>query len=158
MPPSAFRSLIETHVEAVLVHAGFAAGQWSVDNAGVIFYAAAHDYIRRHPDLVDDGHQWGDAYCIDITIEGPVDGGITRFDVEFEPLADLLARTGTTTTPQCSGPSSGSTSQTKTSNASPGKVIPPDMPAAGIQRSKPARLSASDPAVPRSRSSGEGVR
>jgi hypothetical protein len=81
-------------VEPVLVRAGFAAGQWTIDDAGVIFCAAAGEYIRRHPDLVDGSPHWGDAHCIDITIEGTVDGGITRFDVEFEPLADLLTRTG----------------------------------------------------------------
>jgi hypothetical protein len=94
VPPSAFRALVETHLEPVLVRAGFATGQWTVDDAGVTFCAAAHDYIRRHPSLVDDSQQWDDAHCIDITIDGSVDGGITAFNVEFEPLADLLTRAG----------------------------------------------------------------
>lgn len=50
--------------------------------------------MRRHPQLVDNGSHWDDVYCIDLTIEGSVDRGIDRFDVEFEPLADLLSRMG----------------------------------------------------------------
>jgi hypothetical protein len=60
----------------------------------VIFCAAGDDYVRRHPQLVDNGSHWDDVYCVDITIEGSVDRGIERFDVEFEPLIDLLAGTG----------------------------------------------------------------
>ena len=92
------RSLVERHIEPILVRAGFAAGQWAHGVAGggisVIFCAAGDDYVHRHPDLVEVGDQWVDVHCVDITIEGSLDHGIDRFDVEFESLADLLARTG----------------------------------------------------------------
>ncbi len=96
METEAFRTLIESYLQPVLMRAGFAAGQWGerARGAGVIFCAAGDDYVRRHAQLVDNGSQWDDVYCVDITIEGSIDRGIDRFDVEFEPLVDLLARTG----------------------------------------------------------------
>jgi hypothetical protein len=94
VPSSPLRALIETHVEPVLVRAGFAAGQWTVDDASVTFCAAADDYRSRHARLVDDRYPWNDAWCVDIIIDGSLDAGITRFEVEFEPLADVLTRAG----------------------------------------------------------------
>jgi hypothetical protein len=96
MPSQDLRALVESYLEPVLLRAGFAAGQWgdSPRGAGVIFCAAGDVYVRRHPQLVDDGSHWDDVYCVDLTIEGSVDRGIATFDVEFEPLVDLLARTG----------------------------------------------------------------
>lgn len=91
---SSFRTLTERYLEPVLVRAGFAKGQWGDDGVGVIFCAAGDDYVHRHPGLTANGEQWDDVYCVDVMIEGTVAGGIRRFDVEFEPLDDLLARTG----------------------------------------------------------------
>ena len=101
VPAGSFRALVESHIEPVVVRAGFAEGQWAVERGpkddpvcSVIFCAGSDDYVRRHPHLTDDGPHWGDAHCIDITIAGSMRVGITRFEVEFVPLGDLLAKAG----------------------------------------------------------------
>jgi hypothetical protein len=101
MPAGQFRALVEAHIEPVVVLAGFAEGQWAQERGpkddpvcSVIFCAAANDYVRRYPRLSDDRPHWGDVPCIDITIEGSMRDGVTRLDVEFVPLGDLLAKAG----------------------------------------------------------------
>jgi len=96
-----FQALIQTHVEPVVVRAGFAEGQWAVERGApedptcsVIFCAGGSDYVGRYPHLTDDGSQWAEACCVDIMIEGSIRDGVTRLDVEFETLGRLLARTG----------------------------------------------------------------
>lgn len=98
---SRFRALIQTRVEPVLVRAGFAKGQWAEEREGpddptcsVIFCAGATDYVSRYPHLTDDGSHWADAYCVDITIAGSIRDGVTRLEVEFETLGQLLDRIG----------------------------------------------------------------
>jgi hypothetical protein len=101
VPATRFQALIQTHVEPVLVQAGFARGQWAKERGAtddpfysVIFCASTSGYVGRYPSLTDNGPHWADAYCIDITIEGSIGDGVTRLDVEYEPLEQLLDRTG----------------------------------------------------------------
>ena len=100
VPAGSFRALVESHIEPVVVRAGFAQGQWAVERGpkddpfcSVIFCAAADDYVRRYPHLSDDD-AWGDVPCIDITINGSLRDGVTGLDVEFVPLGDVLAVAG----------------------------------------------------------------
>jgi hypothetical protein len=98
---SRFEALIQTYIEPVLVQAGFAKGQWAEErgvtedpSCSVIFCAGGSDYVGRYPHLTDNGSHWADAYCVDITIDGSIHDGVTRVDVEFESLGQLLDRTG----------------------------------------------------------------
>ena len=92
--PFTFRSLVEQHLQPVLEQAGFAEGQWTVDESSVLFCADGAQYTRRYEHLADD-HLGGQASgCVDIVIDGSLSNGITDFTVEFEPLGSLLARTG----------------------------------------------------------------
>ena len=101
MSASRFQALIQTYVEPVMVRAGFAKGQWAEERGAledptcsVIFCAAGSDYASRYPHLTDDGPHWADAHCVDITIEGSIREGVSRLEVEFETLGQLLDRTG----------------------------------------------------------------
>ena len=98
---SRFQALIQTYIEPVLVQAGFATGQWAErrsvgedPSCSVTFCAGGSDYVGRYPHLSENGSDWADAYCVDITIEGSIHEGVTRVDVEVEPLGQLLDRTG----------------------------------------------------------------
>ena len=86
------REVVTAHVEPVLVEAGFTPGQWGGSFTSATFCAGEDEYRRRHPALaagdVDGSH------CIDVVVEGEPRGGITRLEVECEPLDRLLRRAG----------------------------------------------------------------
>ena len=86
------REVVTAHVEPVLVEAGFTAGQWGGSFTSATFCAGEDEYRRRHPTLVVDDADG--SHCIDVVVEGEPLGGITRLDVEFEPLDALLRRAG----------------------------------------------------------------
>jgi hypothetical protein len=108
-----FASLAERHLGPILTRAGFAAGQWGSGSRisqelsatgwttvvhpwseSGTYCTGAADYVRRYPDLAagrEDSYYGGHPQaCLDIVLEGTVDGGVTSITVEFEDLADLL--------------------------------------------------------------------
>ena len=93
MSSPTFRSLVERHLEPVLLQAGFTGGQWDVDGSSALFCADGADYVRRYGHLVDERSAQLAEGCVDMVIEGSLPGGITDITVEFEPLGDLLERT-----------------------------------------------------------------
>lgn len=91
-------AVISTHLNPVLVPAGFAAGQGGFDGAvgtgQVIFCAAQDDLSRRFPLLP---HVWepepGAGRCVDLVVT--VDAASIRgVALEGQPLAETLRATG----------------------------------------------------------------
>jgi hypothetical protein len=115
----AFAALAERHLGPVLTRAGFAAGQWgsgsptsvsyTVDadgrpgrsvtivepwREGGTYCADGGEYIARYPHVARQGWLTSAATCVDVVIDGTIERGVDRLDVENVALGDLLRGLG----------------------------------------------------------------
>jgi hypothetical protein len=61
---------------------------------GGTYCAAGGQYLSRYPDLALDVPERYAERCVDIVIDGTVDRGVARIEVDGQPLADLLRDVG----------------------------------------------------------------